>query len=82
MKKYSEILIFIFSFIFLNLNIKLVNSSIISNEGPNDITVYKAFELIGGASSQIIFPILTKISRFENALIDLSEICQGIKTKY
>ena len=65
MKKYSEILIFIFSFIFLNLNIKLVNSSIISNEGPNDITVYNAFELIGGASSQITFPILTEISRFE-----------------
>ena len=40
------------------------------------------FGLIGGASSQIIFPILTEISRFENALIDLSEICQGIKTKY
>ena len=46
MKKYSEILIFIFSFIFLNLNIKLVNSSIISDEGPNDITVYKAFGFI------------------------------------
>jgi hypothetical protein len=40
------------------------------------------FGLIGGASSQIILPILTEISRFENALIDLSEICQGIKTKY
>ena len=40
------------------------------------------FGLIGGASSQITFPILTQISRFENALIDLSEICQGIKTKY
>ena len=40
------------------------------------------FGLIGGASSKIIFPILTEISRFENALIDLSEICQGIKTKY
>ena len=40
------------------------------------------FGLIGGASSQITFPILTEISRFENALIDLSEICQGIKTKY
>ena len=46
MKKYSEILIIIFSFIFLNLNIKLVNSSIISDEGPNDITVYKAFGFI------------------------------------
>ena len=40
------------------------------------------FGLTGGASSQIIFPILTEVSRFENALIDLSEICQGIKTKY
>jgi len=40
------------------------------------------FGLIGGASSKIIFPILTEISRFKNALIDLSEICQGIKTKY
>ena len=38
--------------------------------------------LKGGTSSQITFPILTEISRFENALIDLSEICQGIKTKY
>ena len=177
MKKYSEILIFIFSFIFLNLNIKLVNSSIISNEGPNDITVYKAFGfilfgnegflnkdienitsdgciitfettypmyshafkriyvkydlnkaiwksasseeiegkiffildgqigtqsikainietnddvtngllifgLLGGETSRIRFPILTDISRFKNALIDLSEICQGINTKH
>ena len=40
------------------------------------------FGLIGGASSQIILPILTEISRFEKALIDLSEICQGIDTKY
>ncbi len=40
------------------------------------------FGLIGGASSQITFPILTEISRFQNALIDLSEVCQGIKTKY
>ena len=46
MNKYCKILIFIFSFIFLNLNIKPVNSSIISDEGPNDITVYKAFGFI------------------------------------
>ena len=46
MKKHSEILIFIFSFIFFNLDIKLVNSSIISDEGPNDIIVYKAFGFI------------------------------------
>ena len=40
------------------------------------------FGLIRGASSQITFPILIEVSRLENALIDLSEICQGIKTKY
>ena len=40
------------------------------------------FGLVGGETSRIIFPILTDISRFENALIDLSEICQGINTKY
>ena len=40
------------------------------------------FGLVGGKTSRIRFPILTDISRFENALIDLSEICQGIKTKY
>ena len=40
------------------------------------------FGLVGGETSRIRFPILTDISRFENALIDLSKICQGIKTKY
>ena len=40
------------------------------------------FGLVGGETSRIRFPIVTDISRFENALIDLSEICQGIKTKY
>ena len=40
------------------------------------------FGLVGGKTSRIRFPILTDISRFENALIDLSEICQGISTKY
>ena len=40
------------------------------------------FGLVGGKTSRIRFPILTDISRFENALIDLSEICQGINTKY
>ena len=40
------------------------------------------FGLIGGDTSRIRFPILTDISRFENALIDLSEICKGINTKY
>ena len=40
------------------------------------------FGLIGGETSRIRFPILTDISRFEKALIDLSKICQGINTKY
>ena len=40
------------------------------------------FGLVGGETSRIRFPILTDISRFENALIDLSKICQGINTKY
>ena len=40
------------------------------------------FGLVGGETSRIRFPILTDISRFENALIDLSEICHGINTKY
>ncbi len=40
------------------------------------------FGLVGGKTSRIRFPILTDISRFENALIDLSDICQGISTKY
>ena len=40
------------------------------------------FGLVGGETSRIVFPIITDISRFENALIDLSEICQGINTKY
>ena len=40
------------------------------------------FGLVGGKTSRIRFPILTDISRFENALIDLSKICQGINTKY
>ena len=40
------------------------------------------FGLVGGETSRIRFPILTDISRFKNALIDLSEICHGIKTKY
>ena len=46
MNKYLKILIFTFSFVSLNLNIKPVNSSIISDEGTNDITVYKAFGFI------------------------------------
>ena len=40
------------------------------------------FGLVGGETSRIRFPILTDISRFENALIDVSEICKGIYTKY
>ena len=40
------------------------------------------FGLVGGETSRIRFPIVTDISRFENALIDLSKICQGISTKY
>ena len=40
------------------------------------------FGLVGGETSRIRFPIVTDISRFENALIDLSKICQGINTKY
>ena len=40
------------------------------------------YGLVGGETSRIRFPIITDISRFENALIDLSEICQGINTKY
>ena len=40
------------------------------------------FGLAGGESSRIRFPIITDISRFENAMIDLSEICGGINTKY
>ena len=40
------------------------------------------FGIVGGETSRIRFPIVTDISRFENALIDLSEICQGINTKY
>ena len=40
------------------------------------------FGLVGGETSRIRFLILTDISRFENALIDLSEICQDIITKY
>ncbi len=40
------------------------------------------FGLVGGETSRIRFPIVTNISRFENAMIDLSEICQGVNTKY
>ena len=40
------------------------------------------FGLAGGESSRIRFPIITDISRFENAMIDLSEIYGGINTKY
>ena len=38
--------------------------------------------LIGGLTSKIRFTILTDISKFENALIDLYDICQGINIKY
>ena len=44
--------------------------------------VYLFFVLVGGETSRIRFPIVTDISRFENALIDLSKICKGINTKY
>ena len=40
------------------------------------------FGLVGGETSRIRFPIVTDISRFENALIYLSEICQGVNTKF
>ena len=40
------------------------------------------FGLVGGETSRIRFQIVTDISRFEKALIDLSEICKGINTKY
>ena len=40
------------------------------------------FGLVGGETSRIRFPIVSEISRFENALIDLSEICQGVNTNY
>ncbi len=40
------------------------------------------FGLVGGETSRIRFQIVADISRFEKALIDLSEICKGINTKY
>ncbi len=40
------------------------------------------FGLVGSETSRIRFPIVTDISRFENALIDLSKICKSINTKY
>ena len=55
----------------------------INTETNEDVTNgLLIFGLEGGETSRIRFPILTDISRFENALIDLSEICNGINTKY
>ena len=54
MNKYLKILIFTFSFVSLNLNVKPVNSSIINDEGTNDITVYKAFGFILFGNQQYI----------------------------
>ena len=55
----------------------------INTETNEDVTNgLLIFGLVGGQTSRIRFPILTDISRFEYALIDLSEICNGINTKY
>ena len=55
----------------------------INEETNEDVTTgLLIFGLVGGETSRIRFPIVTDISRFENALIDLSQICQGIKTRY
>ena len=71
--------------IFFILDGKIGTQSIkaINIETNEDVTNgLLIFGLVGGETSRIRFPILTDISRFENALIDLSEICKGINTKY
>ncbi len=71
--------------IFFILNGQIGTQSIkaINSETNEDVTNgLLIFVLIGGETSRIRFPIVTDISRFENALIDLYKICQGINTKY
>ena len=70
--------------IFFILDGKIGTQSIkaINIETNEDVTNgLLIFGLVGGKTSRIRFPILTDISRFENTLIDLSEICKGINTK-
>ena len=40
------------------------------------------FGISPGPSDNIIFPILVEISRFENAMFDLMDECEGKKSKY
>ena len=40
------------------------------------------FGISPGPSETIIFPILVEISRFENAMFDLMDECEGKKSKY
>ena len=40
------------------------------------------FGISPGPSDTIIFPILVEISRFENAMFDLMDECEGKKSKY
>ena len=71
------------TFFILDCQIGAQSIKAINVETNEDVTYgLLIFGLVGGETSRIRFPILTDISRFENALIDLSEICQGINTKY
>ena len=40
------------------------------------------FGISPGPSDTIIFPILVEISRFEKAMFDLMDECEGKKSKY
>ena len=71
------------TFFTLDGQIGIQSIKVINVETNEDITYGSLiFGLVGGETSRIRFPIVTDISRFEKALIDLSEICQGINTKY
>ena len=53
------------------------------DESGNDISdTLFFFGIVGGDSTQIRFPILVNVERFEVALKDVMKKCKGIKSKY
>ena len=53
-----------------------------SDDGEDITDGLWMFGIAPGPSNKIIFPIQVEISRFENAMFDLMDECEGKKSKY
>ena len=66
----------------LNGEVGIQEVYLYSEEGEDLSDGLLMFGLSPGPSNMIFFPIIVDISRFENAMIDLIDECEGIESKY